>query len=207
MDIQAIIKQVISLAGLVIKNPSTSVKGSGIDFGSLIGMAGSMMGGGSQSSNSQGGGMDLGSLINIAGAVMGGGNSNSGGSVLGSVLGGLAGAQSKGGPDTPQQRGGNDDNPLGSILGGLAGMAAGGGASQQSSGGIGDILGGLAKAGLGNAMGNMFSRNEASSLMSDVSQKEQTINDMLKDKNLNTEQKGNLTDMLGLLKVTECFLG
>ena len=198
MDIQAIIKQVISLAGVVIKNPSTSVKGSGIDFGSLIGMAGSMMGG--KSGGSAQGGMDLGSLINIAGAVMGGGNSNSGGNVLGSVLGGLAGAQSKGGPDSPQQRGGNDDNPLGSILGGLAGMA-GGGASQQGSGGIGDILGGLAKAGLGNAMGNMFSREEASSLMSDVSQKEKTISDMLKDKNLDSEQKGNLTDMLGLLKV------
>lgn len=206
MDIQAIIKQVISLAGVVISNPSTSVKSSGIDFGSLIGMAGSMMGG--KSGGSSQGGMDLGSLINIAGAVMGGSNSNSGGNVLGSVLGGLAGAQSKGGPDIPQQRGGgNDDNPLGSILGGLAGMAAGGGASKQSSGGIGDILGGLAQAGLGSAMGNMFSRNEASSLMSDVSQKEKTINDMLKDNKLNAEQKGNLTDMLGLLKVTESFLG
>ena len=196
MDIQAIIKQVISLAGVVIKNPSTSVKSSGIDFGSLIGMAGSMMG--NKSGGSSQGGMDLGSLINIAGAVMGGGNSNSGGNVLGSVLGGLAGAQSKGGPSMPQQ--GGNDGGLGSILGGLAGMAAGG-SSQQGGGGLGDILGGLAKAGLGNAMGNMFSREEASSLMSDVSQKEKTISDMLKDKNLNADQKGNLTDMLGLLKV------
>lgn len=157
MDIQAIIKQVISLAGLVIKNPSTSIKGSGIDFGSLIGMAGSMLGGKSGSS------------------------SNAGGDILGSVLGGLMGGGSNNsGPDTPRTGSNDDGGGLGSILGGLAGMAG---------------------------MGNIFSSNEASNLMSDVSQKEQTINDMLKDKNLNAEQKGNLTDMLGLLKVTERFLG
>lgn len=162
MDIQAIIKQVISLAGLVIKNPSTSIKGSGIDFGSLIGMAGSMLGGKSGSSSS-----------------------NAGGDILGSVLGGLMGGGSNNsGPDTPRTGSNDDGGGLGSILGGLAGMA-----------------------GMGNAMGNIFSSNEASNLMSDVSQKEQTINDMLKDKNLNAEQKGNLTDMLGLLQVTERFLG
>ena len=192
MDIQAIIKQVISLAGMVIKNPSTSVKGSGIDFGSLIGMAGSMMGGGSKSSSSQGGGMDLGSLINIAGAVMGGAKSNSGsnggGDILGSVLGGLmGGGNSNSGPDTPRSSSSNNDGGgLGSILGGLAGMAG--------------------MAGMGNAMGNMFSRDEASSLMSDVTEKENTISDMLKNKNLNQEEKGNLTDMLGLLKVAGTFL-
>lgn len=165
MDIQAIIKQVISLAGLVIKNPSTSIKGSGIDFGSLIGMAGSMLGGKSGSS------------------------SNAGGDILGSVLGGLMGGGSNNsGPDTPRSGSNDDGGGLGSILGGLAGMA-----------GMGNAM--------GNAMGNIFSSNEASNLMSDVSQKEQTINDMLKDKNLNAEQKGNLTDMLGLLKVTERFLG
>lgn len=158
MDIQAIIKQVISLAGLVIKNPSTSIKGSGIDFGSLIGMAGSMLGGKSGSSSS-----------------------NAGGDILGSVLGGLMGGGSNNsGPDTPRSGSNDDGGGLGSILGGLAGMAG---------------------------MGNIFSSNEASNLMSDVSQKEQTINDMLKDKNLNAEQKGNLTDMLGLLQVTERFLG
>ena len=191
MDIQAIIKQVISLAGMVIKNPSTSVKGSGIDLGSLIGMAGSMMGsksggnvlGGGQSN--QGGGIDLGSLIGMAGSMMGGSKT------------------------TSQQ---TDDNPLGSILGGLAGMATGGSQQQssKSDGGFGDILGGLAKAGLGNAMGsamgNMFSREEASSLMSDVTEKENTISDMLKDKTLNAEQKGNLTDMLGMLKLSSAFL-
>lgn len=193
MDIQAIIKQVISLAGLVIKNPSTSVKGSGIDFGSLIGMAGSMLGGksGSSSSNSQGGGMDLGSLINIAGAVMGGAKSNSGnnggGDILGSVLGGLmGGGNSNSGPDTPRTSSNDDGGGLGSILGGLAGMAG--------------------MAGMGNAMGNMFSREEASNLMSDVTAKEDTISDMLKNKNLNQEEKGNLTDMLGLLKVAGAFL-
>ena len=191
MDIQAIIKQVISLAGLVIKNPSTSVKGSGIDFGSLIGMAGSMMGGSKSGSSSQGG-MDLGSLINIAGAVMGGAKSNSGnnggGDILGSVLGGLmGGGNSNSGPDTPRSSSNNDGGGLGSILGGLAGMAG--------------------MAGMGNAMGNMFSRDEASHLMTDVSEKEKTINDMLKNQNLNAEQKGNLTDMLGILKVTENFLG
>ena len=92
MDIQAIIKQVISLAGMVIKNPSTSVKGSGIDFGSLIGMAGSMLGGKSGSSagsSTQGCGIDLGSLIGMAGSMMGGAKT------------------------TTQQ---SDDNPLGSIL-------------------------------------------------------------------------------------------
>ena len=154
-------------------------------------MAGSMLGGGSKSNSgsSQAGGMDLGSLINIAGAVMGGAKSNSGsnggGDILGSVLGGLmGGGGSNSGPDTPRSANSNDDGGgLGSILGGLAGMA------------------GMA------GMGNMFSREEASSLMSDVSQKEQTINDMLKDKNLNAEQKGNLTDMLGILKMTEGFLG
>ena len=195
MDIQAIIKQVISLAGMVIKNPSTSVKGSGIDFGSLIGMAGSMMGGKSGGNvlgggqSSQGGGIDLGSLIGMAGSMMGGSKT------------------------TSQQ---TDDNPLGSILGGLAGMATGGSQQQssKSDGGFGDILGGLAKAGLGNAMGsamgsamgNMFSREEASSLMSDVTEKENTISDMLKDKTLNAEQKGNLTDMLGMLKLSSAFL-
>ncbi|MBQ3617682.1 MAG: hypothetical protein II939_05920 [Bacteroidales bacterium] len=192
MDIQAIIKQVISLAGLVIKNPSTSVKGSGIDFGSLIGMAGSMLGGKSGSSNTQGGGMDLGSLINIAGAVMGGSKSNSGsnggGDILGSVLGGLMGGgnSSNSGPDTPSTGSNNDGGGLGSILGGLAGMAG--------------------MAGMGNAMGNMFSREEASSLMSDVTAKEDTISDMLKNKDLNQEEKGNLTDMLGLLQVAGAFL-
>lgn len=188
MDIQAIIKQVISLAGMVIKNPSTSVKGSGIDFGSLIGMAGSMLGGKSGSSagsSTQDGGIDLGSLIGMAGSMMGGAKT------------------------TTQQ---SDDNPLGSILGGLAGMATGGSQQQssKSDGGFGDILGGLAKAGLGNAMGsamgNMFSREEASSLMSDVTDKENTISDMLKNQKLNTEEKGNLTDMLGLLQVAGTFL-
>lgn len=184
MDIQAIIKQVISLAGMVIKNPSTSVKGSGIDFGSLIGMAGSMLGG-SSGSSLQGGGIDLGSLIGMAGSMMGGAKT------------------------TTQQ---SNDNPLGSILGGLAGMATGSSQQQssKSDGGFGDILGGLAKAGLGNAMGsamgNMFSREEASNLMSDVTDKEDTINDMLKNKDLNQEEKGNLTDMLGLLQVAGTFL-
>lgn len=192
MDIQAIIKQVISLAGLVIKNPSTSVKGSGIDFGSLIGMAGSMLGGktGSGAQGSSQGGIDLGSLINIAGSMMGGAksnNSNDDGNILGSVLGGLLGGNSNDGPDTPGSRSNNDEGGLGSILGGLAGMAG--------------------MAGMGNAMGNMFSREEASHLMSDVSEKEQTISDMLKDKNLNSEQKGNLTDMLGMLKLAEGFIG
>ena len=187
MDIQAIIKQVISLAGMVIKNPSTSVKGSGIDFGSLINIAGSMMGNKSGSS-SQGGGMDLGSLINMAGAVMGGAKSNSsndnGGNILGSVLGGLmGGGSSNSGPETSRSNSNNDDSGLGSILGGLAGMA-----------------------GMGNAMGNMFSREEASSLMSDVNDKENTISDMLKNKNLNQEEKGNLTNMLGLLQVAGTFL-
>lgn len=190
MDIQAIIKQVISLAGLVIKNPSTSVKGSGIDFGSLINIAGSMMGNKSGSS-AQGGGMDLGSLINMAGAVMGGAKSNSssngGGDILGSVIGGLmGGGNSNSGPDTPRTGSNDDGGGLGSILGGLAGMAG--------------------MAGMGNAMGNMFSREEASNLMSDVTAKEDTISDMLKNKNLNQEEKGNLTDMLGLLKVAGAFL-
>lgn len=190
MDIQAIIKQVISLAGMVIKNPSTSVKGSGIDFGSLINIAGSMMGNKSGSS-AQGGGMDLGSLINMAGAVMGGAKSNSsndnGGNILGSVLGGLmGGGSSNSGPETSRSNSNNDDSGLGSILGGLAGMAG--------------------MAGMGNAMGNMFSREEASSLMSDVNDKENTISDMLKNKNLNQEEKGNLTDMLGLLQVAGTFL-
>ena len=136
--------------------------------------------------------MDLGSLINIAGAVMGGAKSNSGsnggGDILGSVLGGLmGGGNSNSGPDTPRSSSSNNDGGgLGSILGGLAGMAS--------------------MAGMGNAMGNMFSRDEASSLMSDVTEKENTIRDMLKNKNLNQEEKGNLTDLLGLLKVAGTFL-
>ncbi|MBR4265759.1 MAG: hypothetical protein IKQ46_06865 [Bacteroidales bacterium] len=63
MDIQSIIKQLLSLAETVIKNPSTSISNSGLDLSSLTKMAGGLWGGASSDKSSESG---LGSLIGSA---------------------------------------------------------------------------------------------------------------------------------------------
>ena len=63
MDIQAIIKQLLSLAETVIKNPSTSISNSGLDLSSLTKMAGGILGGNGSDKSSDSG---LGSLIGSA---------------------------------------------------------------------------------------------------------------------------------------------
>ncbi len=152
MDFQSIIKQVLSLAELVIKNPSTSVQNSGFNIGSLI----SMLGGGQQ-----GGG--LGSILGGLAGMAGGGNNQSQGGGLGSILGGLAGmAAGAANNNNNQQQ--SQGGGLGSILGGLAGMAAGAAnnnqqTQQQSQGGLlGDLL---SKA---STIKNMLGGDQASKL-------------------------------------------
>jgi hypothetical protein len=152
MDIQAIIKQVLSLADLVIKNPSTSVESSGIDLSSLVQIAGGLLGGGNQQQAS--GGSALGSIL--------------GGALSSGALGGLLG----GGKNEDQQQS-SAGSALGSILGGalssgaLGGLLGGGKKEeqQQSSGGLGDLLGQLtSRAG---TITDMLSGSRASSLSSD----------------------------------------
>lgn len=104
MDIQSIIKTVLSLADVVIKNPSTSVSNSGIDLSSLTTIAGSLLGGASNNANA--GGSPLGSILGSAlgSSVLGG---------LGSLLGGGQQQQSQ------QQTSGG----LGDLLGQLTSKA------------------------------------------------------------------------------------
>ena len=154
MDIQSIIKQVLSLADLVIKNPSTSVQSSGIDLSSLGQIAGSLLGGGQQQQSS--GGSVLGSIL--------------GGAISSGALGGLLG----GGQKQQQQEQSSAGSALGSILGsaissGALGGLLGGGQKQQqqeqSSGGFGDLLGQLtSRAG---TITNMLSGSNAANLSSD----------------------------------------
>jgi hypothetical protein len=128
-----------------------SADARGIDAGDLLGIAGSLLGGGGQQSsgggglgglvggllggqsNQQGGGADI---LGIVGDLIGGAsnhpNQGGGGADLGGVLNGLLGGQP----------GHQSSDPLGSLLGGLMG---GGQAQptqqQQPSGGAGDLLG------------------------------------------------------------------
>ncbi|MCR4558593.1 MAG: hypothetical protein K5685_00770 [Bacteroidales bacterium] len=153
MDIQAIIKQVLSLADLVIKNPSTSVKSSGIDLSSLAQMAGGLLGG-SKSGQQSSGGSALGSIL--------------GGVVASGALGGLLGGGSN---QQQQQQQSSTGSALGSILGSaissgaLGGLLGGGSQQQQSSGGLGDLLGQLtSRAG---TITNMLNGSNSSNLSSD----------------------------------------
>ncbi len=197
MDFQSIIKQVLSLAELVIKNPSTSLQSSGFNIGSLI----SMLGGGQQ-----GGG--LGSILGGLAGMAGGGNNQSQGGGLGSILGGLAGmAAGAANNNNNQQQ--SQGGGLGSILGGLAGMAAGAANNnnqqQSQGGGLGSILGGLAGMAAGAANNNQQTQQQSQGgLLGDLLAKASTIKNMLggdQASKLNNEQKTNLTDMLGVLNL------
>jgi len=176
MDIQAIIKQVLSLADLVIKNPSTSVKNSGIDLSSLAQIAGGLLGG-SKSGQQSSGGSALGSIL--------------GGVVASGALGGLLGGGSN---QQQQQQQSSTGSALGSILGsaissGALGGLLGGGSQQQqsqqqSSGGLGDLLGQLtSRAG---TITNMLNGSNSS--------------------NLSSDQKTNLGDVLNIVNIAKGFI-
>ncbi|MCQ2974899.1 MAG: hypothetical protein MJ211_08820 [Bacteroidales bacterium] len=178
MDIQTIIKQILGLAEQVIKNPSKSVNEGGFDLGTIAKMAGSLFGGKS--------GIDLGALL--------GGKSDDKDD---NPLGGLFGKKSDD-DDNPLKaifgdKDDDKDNPLGAIFGNKS--------DDNDNNPLGDILGGFIKSGLGN------SDNDNSDLKSEVDEKSNTIMDMLKNSALNAVQKGNLTDMLNMLKTAKSFLG
>lgn len=193
MDLSSILKTVISLADVVIKQPTTSVQNSGIDLSSIISMASVFMGG--KNNNTAGGGLGSilgsalgsGSLGGMLGGMLGGGQqqqqtqqSGGMGDVLGSVLGGMMG----GGQKQPQQQSGGG---MGDILGGVLGGMMGGGQqqTQQSGGGLGDLLGQLtSRAGTISGMLN----GEAA-------------------KNLSANEKNNLTDVLNIINTTKMFAG
>ncbi|MBQ3655333.1 MAG: hypothetical protein II956_00615 [Bacteroidales bacterium] len=178
MDIQAIIKQVLSLADLVIKNPSTSVKSSGIDLSSLIQMAGGLLGGSNSGQQQSSGGSALGSIL--------------GGVVASGALGGLLGGSNSN--QQQQQQESSAGSALGSILGsaissGALGGLLGGGSQQQqsqqqSSGGLGDLLGQLtSRAG---TITNMLNGSNSS--------------------NLSSDQKTNLGDVLNIVNIAKGFI-
>ena len=130
MDIQAIIKQVLSLADLVIKNPSTSVKSSGIDLSSLAQMAGGLLSG-SNSGQQSSGGSALGSILGSA--------------ISSGALGGLLGGGSQQQQSQQQSSGGIGDllGQLTSRAGTITNMLNGSNSSNLSSdqkSNLGDVL-------------------------------------------------------------------
>ena len=103
----------------------------GIDAGDLLGIAGSLLGGGGQSGQQSGSPDLLGVIGDLIGGASNHPNQGGAGADLGGVLNGLLGGQ-------PGQQSSGD--PLGGLLGGLLG---GGGQSQpaQSGSGTSDLLG------------------------------------------------------------------
>ncbi|MCQ2252585.1 MAG: hypothetical protein MJZ61_03955 [Bacteroidales bacterium] len=209
MDIQSIIKQILSVAEIVIKNPSTSVKNSGIDLSSIAQMAGSLLGNNANKEGGSGLGSILGSaaqsgaLGSILGSMLGGGQQQqSAGGGLGSILGSVLGGTLQKEPQQSEQPQQQSAGGLGSILGSVLG----GGQQQQSAGGaLGSILGSV----LGGGQQQQQPQSNTD-LLGQLVSKAGTIKDMLtgsSSQNLNTEQKGNLSDVLGMINIAKAFMG